>query len=279
MFEPENPSCSFFEHSSAYPQYVQFSAEQFNNTQYINVHNYHFHGPMPMMEQHQQHSSQQPMFFNPGPTPPAEGYNQFEEKPIWLKDEHITFTPTREFYDGDVGYEDIVKGFSGPTSPSASVSSNSFSSDLSIQPECEDSRLPLKERGRVYRPRSAIRPKKTPAKRRDKEVLDKLRVHHCTAPGCDKVYTKSSHLKAHERIHKGEKPYHCEWPNCSWRFARSDELTRHYRKHTGAKPFKCQDCGRQFSRSDHLQLHMKRHENANYEQNIPDLYFRDLVSQ
>lgn len=98
----------------------------------------------------------------------------------------------------------------------------------------------------------------TPLKDPTKISLDD-KIHHCNYPGCTKVYSKSSHLKAHLRRHTGEKPFVCTWEGCGWKFSRSDELARHKRSHSGIKPYQCKICEKKFGRSDHLSKHMKVH--------------------
>ncbi|VDD82348.1 unnamed protein product [Mesocestoides corti] len=83
------------------------------------------------------------------------------------------------------------------------------------------------------------------------------KVHICEL--CGKTYGKTSHLTAHIRWHKNERPFKCPFQHCDKAFTRSDELQRHMRTHTGDKKFQCEFCQKRFMRSDHLSKHRKVH--------------------
>lgn len=57
-------------------------------------------------------------------------------------------------------------------------------------------------------PSVIVQPGKRPLPVESPDTQRKRRIHRCDYEGCNKVYTKSSHLKAHRRTHTGMK---MEW--------------------------------------------------------------------
>ncbi|XP_037795878.1 transcription factor Sp4-like isoform X2 [Penaeus monodon] len=135
------------------------------------------------------------------------------------------------------------------------VSTGGQVSQAQVVPQPEDS--PTNDPGKTRLRRVACTCPN--CKEGDRGGENKKKVHICHIPGCNKMYGKTSHLRAHLRWHSGERPFICSWLFCNKRFTRSDELQRHKRTHTGEKRFHCPECQKRFMRSDHLSKHVKTH--------------------
>lgn len=78
-------------------------------------------------------------------------------------------------------------------------------------------------------------------------------------PICGKALRDPHTLRAHERLHTGERPHKCEV--CGKAYTMATKLRRHMKSHLEEKPYKCQACGAGYTLMQSLVRHQLSHKN------------------
>ncbi|XP_066511301.1 zinc finger protein 408-like isoform X2 [Hoplias malabaricus] len=76
-------------------------------------------------------------------------------------------------------------------------------------------------------------------------------------PMCGKSLRDPHTLRAHERLHTGDRPYKCEL--CGKGYTMATKLRRHMKSHLEEKPHRCEICGNRYTLMQSLQRHLQSH--------------------
>ncbi|KAM4846298.1 zinc finger protein 408 [Thomomys bottae] len=80
--------------------------------------------------------------------------------------------------------------------------------------------------------------------------------HLC--PVCGKALRDPHTLRAHERLHSGERPFPC--PQCGRAYTLATKLRRHMKSHLADKPYRCPTCGMGYALPQGLKQHQLSHQ-------------------
>lgn len=143
---------------------------------------------------------------------------------------------------------DCLKAYSSPVTISSASSAGS-----AVHAAQADFQGEVFERSMI-----ANEPKAFPIKRSIRTPRGIREVYICPFPNCDRLSSEHSNMKAHLRLHTGERPYVCRVPSCQKSFRWKSSLTYHERAlHSNTRPYQCRGCRKSFVERRKLRLHLQ----------------------